>query len=114
VGRDEQVDFDQPEKMTEQMRLSKGLINSKVNLDQQMQLTEEEDQNDILMTGGIEIFLPSSQEEAESCIAGAATAKEQSSGTVKEELEQTLEASQAEAEAKEDVALKLAAKEAKE
>jgi hypothetical protein len=35
------------------------------NLDQQVQLTEEEDQDDILMIGGIGIFLPCAQEEAE-------------------------------------------------
>jgi hypothetical protein len=34
------------------------------------------DQDDILMIGGIQIFLPFAQEEAESCIAGAATAAE--------------------------------------
>jgi hypothetical protein len=72
-----------------------------------------------------------SQEEAEVCVAdGAATTEEQSAETVKEELEQTLEAAQEGkenehseewlndfgqgAEKKEVVALKLAAKEAKE
>jgi hypothetical protein len=40
------------------MRLSEGLINSEVSLDQQMQLTEEEDQRNLLMIGGIQIFLP--------------------------------------------------------
>jgi hypothetical protein len=34
VGRGEQVNFDQPKEVTEQMRLSKSLINSKVSLDQ--------------------------------------------------------------------------------
>jgi hypothetical protein len=65
----------------EKMRLSVGLINSEVswnqpgemtkqvisepNFDQQVQLTEEEeDQNDILMIGGIGVFLPCAQEEA--------------------------------------------------
>jgi hypothetical protein len=47
----------------EQMRLSEGLINSEVSLDQQMQLTKEEDQDSILMIGGIEIFLPFTREE---------------------------------------------------
>jgi hypothetical protein len=64
--------LDQPEELTEQMRLSESLINSKVNLDQQVQLTEE-DQNDILMIGGIGIFLPFAQEEAENCVADDAT-----------------------------------------
>jgi hypothetical protein len=41
VGRDEQMNLDQPEELTEQMRLSDSLINSEMNLDQQMQLTEE-------------------------------------------------------------------------
>jgi hypothetical protein len=84
------------------------------------------------MIGGIGIFLPLAQEEAEICVAGAATTEEQSAETVrKEELEQISEAAQAEgkenehseewlndfsqgAEKKEAAALKLAAKEAKE
>jgi hypothetical protein len=49
------------------------------NLDQQVQLTErEEDQDDILMIGGIGVFLPCAQEEAEICVADGATAEEQS------------------------------------
>jgi hypothetical protein len=58
-----------------QMRLSEGLINSEVSLDQQMQLTEEEDLRNLLMIGGIQIFLPFAQEEAEICVADAATAE---------------------------------------
>jgi hypothetical protein len=88
--------LDQPEELTEADE-TVSLMNSE-NLDQQMQLTEEEHQNDILMIGGISIFLPCAQEEAENCIAGAATAEEQSQleMTVKEEeLEQTLGAAQA-------------------
>jgi hypothetical protein len=81
------------------------------------------------MIGGIGVFLPFSQEEAEVCVAdGAATAEEQSAVTVrkKKELEQTLEAAQADEEdehseewlitfsqeAEEAVALELTAKEA--
>jgi hypothetical protein len=37
--------------------------------DQQMQLTEEEDLRNLLMIGGIQIFLPFAQEEAEVCVA---------------------------------------------
>jgi hypothetical protein len=73
VGRDEQV------------RLSEGLINSEMDLDQQMQLTKEEDPRDVLMIGGIGVFLPFAQEEVEICVAGAATAKEQSTETVRKE-----------------------------
>jgi hypothetical protein len=51
VGRDEQVSFDQPEELTEQ-------INSDMSLDQQVQLTKEEDLRNLLMVGGIGIFLP--------------------------------------------------------
>jgi hypothetical protein len=40
------------------MRLSKGLINSEVSLDRQMQLSKEEDLRSLLMVGGIQIFLP--------------------------------------------------------
>jgi hypothetical protein len=72
-----------------QMRLSEGLINSEVSLDQQMQLTEEEDQRNLLMIGGIQIFLPFSQGEAEICVADAATTEAgQLAETVREELEQ--------------------------
>jgi hypothetical protein len=64
VGRDENMNLDQPGELTEQMRLPEGLINSEMNLDQQVQLTkEEEDQDDILMIGGIGVFLPCAQEE---------------------------------------------------
>jgi hypothetical protein len=86
VGRDEQMSWNQPEKLTEQM-------SSEMSLDQQVQLTKEEDLRDLLMIGGIGIFLPLSLEEAEVCIADAATAEEQSAVTIrKEELEKTLEA----------------------
>jgi hypothetical protein len=65
VGRDEQmrplvglinleVSWNQPEELTEQ-----------IDLDQQVQLTEVKDQDGILMIGGIGIFLPFAQEEAE-------------------------------------------------
>jgi hypothetical protein len=86
VGRDEQMSWNQPEKLTEQM-------SSEMSLDQQVQLTKEEDLRDLLMIGGIGIFLPLSLEEAEVCIADATTAEEQSAVTIrKEELEKTLEA----------------------
>jgi hypothetical protein len=54
----------------EQMRLSESLINSEVSLDQQVQLTKEEDWRNLLMIGGIKIFLPFSQEEAEIYVVG--------------------------------------------
>jgi hypothetical protein len=107
VGRDKQMNLDKPEELTEQMRLSDSLINSENNLDQQMQLTEEEDQNDTMMIGGIGIFLPCAQEEAENRVEnGIETTREQSAVTVKrklelemnvkEKLEQTLKSAQAE------------------
>jgi hypothetical protein len=51
------VNFDQPKELADQMRLSEGLINSEVSLDQHVQLMEEEDQDNIMMIGGIQIFL---------------------------------------------------------
>ena len=54
-----------------QMRLSEGPINSEVSLDQQMQLMKEEDLRSLLMIGGIQIFLPFAQEEAEICVVDA-------------------------------------------
>jgi hypothetical protein len=98
-----------------------------------VQLTGEEDQDDLLMIGGIGIFLPCAQEEAENCVAVDKRKLELTMTVRKEdELEQTLGAAQAEegkesehseeclsifsqgAEKQEAVALKLAAKEAKE
>jgi hypothetical protein len=80
VGRDEQMNLDHPEEMTEQMRLFDSLINSKVNLDQQMQLTkegkEEENLRSRMMIGGIQVFLPFAQEEAENSVVDGATAEE--------------------------------------
>jgi hypothetical protein len=126
VGRDEQMSWNQPEELTEQM-------SSEVSLDQHVQLTEEEDLRDLLMIGGIQVFLPFSQGKVEVCVVeGATTEAEQSVVTVRkeEELEQTLEAAQEEggnehseewindfgqgAEKKEVATLKIAAKEDKE
>jgi hypothetical protein len=66
---DLEVSLNQPEELIEKMRLSKGLINLEVSLDQQMQLTKEEDLRNILMIGGIHIFLPFSQGEAKVYVA---------------------------------------------
>ena len=75
--------------------------------DQQVQLTEvKEHQGDILMIGGIRLFLPSSHEEAENSVVHAATAGERSqlmmtdfhqtvTGREEEELEQAFETAQA-------------------
>jgi hypothetical protein len=88
----------------EQMRLSVGLMNSEVswnlpgemteqvslemNLDQQEQLTEEDNLRSLMMIRGIGVFLPFSKKEAEICVAdGAAIAEEQSAEIVREELE---------------------------
>jgi hypothetical protein len=46
-----------------------------MDLDQHMQLIEEEDQRNLLMIGGIEIFLPFVKEEARSCVAEEVVAK---------------------------------------
>jgi hypothetical protein len=43
-----------------------------VSLDQHVQLTKEEDLRDLLMIGGIQIFLPFGQGEAEVCVADGA------------------------------------------
>jgi hypothetical protein len=100
------MNLDQPEELTEQMRLSDSLINSEVNLDQQMQLTEEEEHQDgILMIGGIEVFLPSAQEEAENSVVDGATAEQsQLEMTVRKErkLEQVGETAQAQLGAEEE------------
>jgi hypothetical protein len=87
VGRDEQMNLNQPGELTE-MRMSEGLIVLEIDLDQQVQMTKDEDQNDILMIGGISIFLPFSLEEVENFIADVAISEEQSAVTVKQKLEQ--------------------------
>jgi hypothetical protein len=83
VGRDEQLrpsvglnnsemSWNQPGELAKQE-------GSKVNMDQQVQLTEvKEHQDDILMIGGIQLFLPSAQEEAKISVINAATTEEQS------------------------------------
>jgi hypothetical protein len=123
VGRDEQMSWEKPEELIEQVSLE-------MNLDQHVQLTEEEDLRSLMMIGGIEIFLPLAQEEEEICVVGATTTEEQSAETVKEELEQVLETAPEayeeenehseeclnafNQEAEEAVALKLTAEEAEE
>jgi hypothetical protein len=76
------------------MRLSDSLINSEMERDRQVQLTEGvKDRDDLLMIGGIGIFLPCAQEEEEICVAGDATTEieEQSVVTVQEEDEHSEE-----------------------
>jgi hypothetical protein len=86
----------------ENMGLSESLINSEMDLDQHMQLTEEEYQDNILMIGGIGVFLPFAQEEAEICVAGALTTEGEPAKTVKEGLEKISEAAQGEEEEDDD------------
>ena len=100
VGRDEQMrlseglinsemSWNQPGEMTEQMI-------SKVSLDQQVQLKEEEDQDGLLMIGGIGVFLPCAQEEAEiHVVDGTIAEQSQLEMTVKRKLEQTFETTEA-------------------
>jgi hypothetical protein len=60
-----------------------------------MQLTEKEDQRNLLMIGGIQIFLLHSPVEVKICVADGreTTVERQPAAIVKEELEQVLEAS---------------------
>jgi len=62
-----------------------------------VQLTKEvEYQDDILMIGGIGVFLPCAQEEAEIRVADGATTKQsQLEMTIKRKLEHTFETAQA-------------------
>jgi hypothetical protein len=94
MGRDDLRSQTQPGELTEHISSQE---------DQQMKLTgEEEHQDGILMIGGIEIFLPFAQEEAENSVQNATTAGEQSQlmMTVKEEkeLEQAFETAQTDEE----------------
>jgi hypothetical protein len=92
MGRDDLKIQTQPGELTEHISSQE---------DQQMKLTgEEEHQDDILMIGGIEIFLPFAQEEAENSVVHAATAEQpQLEMTVEEEeLEQVSETAQADEE----------------
>jgi hypothetical protein len=106
VGRDEQirpsVGLSNSEVSWNQLRELTEQVGSRMNVDQQMQLTEEEGQNDILMVGGIQVFLPSAQEGAENSVADIAAAAEQSPQemTVRKErkLEQVSETAQVDEE----------------
>jgi hypothetical protein len=92
MGGDDLRSQIQPGKLTEHISSQE---------DQQMKLTgEEEHQDDILMIGGIEIFLSFAQEEAENSAVHAATAKQpQLEMTVEEEeLEQVSETAQVDEE----------------
>jgi hypothetical protein len=75
-------------------------MSSEMSSYQQGQLTEKEDQKGILIIGGIRIFLPGILVEARVCVANEASTTEGKPAMtiVKEELEQTLEAAQAEEE----------------
>lgn len=98
--------------MGTKMRLSEGLMDSEESSYQQGMLKDadsygsanrvnedddklktctirEEDRRNLLMIGGIEIFLPLSPEEAKVCVAdeAATTGERQPTMTVKEELE---------------------------
>jgi hypothetical protein len=94
MGRDDLRSQIQPGKLTEHISSQE---------DQQMKLTgEEEHQDDILMIGGIEIFLSFAQEGAENSVADIAAATEQSPQemTVRKErkLEQVSETAQVDEE----------------
>jgi len=86
-----EVSLNHPEELTEKMSLD-------LDLDQQVQLTEEEDQANLLMIGGIQIFLPHSLEEVEIYITNATAGAGQPAETVRGALEQTLEVAQEEEE----------------
>jgi hypothetical protein len=61
-------------------------VSSKIDLDQHLQLTKEEDQDNILMIGGIGVFLPCAQEEAKICVADGVTIEQsQLTMTMREE-----------------------------
>jgi len=73
-------------------------MSSDLNSYQQGQMTEEKDQKDILIIGGIQIFLPGSPVEVRVCVVDVAAIERQLVETVKEEeeLEKISNASQAE------------------
>jgi hypothetical protein len=92
MGRDDLRSQTQPGELTEHISSQE---------DQQMKLTgEEEHQDGILMIGGVSIFLPSAQEEAENSVVHAAIAEQsQLEMTVEEEeLEQASGTAQADEE----------------
>jgi hypothetical protein len=92
MGRDDLRSQTQPGELTEHISSQE---------DQRMKLTgEEEHQDDILMIGGIEIFLPFAQGEAENSVAHTATAEQsQLEMTIEEEeLEQVSETAQVDEE----------------
>jgi hypothetical protein len=78
-----------------EVRLCKSLMNLELSSDQPEELTEEKDQKDILIIGGIQIFLPLSPVEARVCVVDVVTRERQPVVTVGE-MEQISEATQAE------------------
>jgi hypothetical protein len=81
----------------EKMRLSKSLMNSGMSSDQREELVEK-DQRNLLIIGGIEIFLPLSPVEARVCVADAATTERQPVVTVmmKEKISEAAQAKEKE------------------
>jgi hypothetical protein len=72
------------------MILSESLIDSVESSDQQGVLTKEEDQRNILIIGGINIFLPSSLIEANAHDEGATEERQSSKSVMKEEHDHKL------------------------
>jgi hypothetical protein len=111
----------------EKMRLYESLMNSGMSSDQREELVEK-DQRNLLIIGGIEIFLPLSPVEMRFCVADATTTKRQLAVTVmmmeqiseaaqaeeKEHLEEWLKIFNQEAEGETAAALKLTVREEEE
>jgi hypothetical protein len=82
-----------------EVRLFESLMNSELSSYQPEELMEREDQRNLLIIGGIEIFLPLRSVGDKTCVADAATVEGQPTETVmEEEVEQPLMIAQAEKE----------------
>jgi hypothetical protein len=77
MGSEDLIDCQEESREIPYFQEGKGeQMNSELSSYQQMQQIEREDQRDLLMIGGIGIFLPSSPGEVKVCIVDAATARE--------------------------------------
>jgi hypothetical protein len=96
MGSEDLIDYQEDSREIPYCQEGKGdQMNSELNSDQQMQLIEREDQRDLLMIGGIAIFLASSRGEVKVFIIDATKAREKQPDVTIKELEKTQVFSQA-------------------
>ena len=88
MGSEDLIDYQKGSREIPYFQEGKGeQMSSKLSSYQQEQLIEEKGQKDILIIGGIQIFLPGSPIEARVCVANVAATERQLAKNIKEEEE---------------------------